>query len=46
MSNKTLKQIAISVNNYNLLKDLGKTGDSFNDVKTWLLQNNQEILKN
>ena len=32
MSSKTLKQIAISEENYNWLKNLGRAGDSFNDV--------------
>ena len=37
MSSKTLKQIAISEENYQKLKDLGKAGDSFNDVITKIL---------
>ena len=33
MGNNThFKQILIDVDNYNALKDLGKTGDSFNSV--------------
>jgi len=35
---KILKQIAISLENYNLLKELGKAGDSFNDVIKKLLE--------
>lgn len=31
------KQILIDVDNYNTLKDLGKAGDSFNDVIRLLL---------
>ena len=37
MSSKTLKQIAVSEENYQKLKDLGKAGDSFNDVITKIL---------
>lgn len=37
MSSKTLKQIAISEENYQKLKDLGRAGDSFNDVITKIL---------
>ncbi|HZC48331.1 MAG TPA: hypothetical protein VE244_04630 [Nitrososphaeraceae archaeon] len=33
-----LKQIAISEENYILLKSLGKAGDSFNDVVTGMLK--------
>jgi predicted CopG family antitoxin len=33
-----LKQIAISEENYILLKSLGKAGDSFNDVVTKILK--------
>jgi len=32
-----LKHIVISEKNYQLLKELGKTGDSFNDVITKIL---------
>lgn len=35
---KKLKLIAISFENYYSLKELGKTGDSFNDVVTILLR--------
>ena len=35
---KTLKQIAIDENNYLILKSLGRTGDSFNDVLTSILK--------
>ena len=31
-SNKRYKQVLIDVNNYNALKKLGQTGDSFNSV--------------
>ena len=34
----TLKQIAISDENYLTLKSLGKAGDSFNDVVTEMLK--------
>jgi len=37
MSIKTLKQIAISEENYQKLKEYGKAGDSFNDALTKLL---------
>lgn len=37
--NSNLKQIAISKQNYFLLKQLGQTGDSFNDVVSRLLKN-------
>jgi predicted CopG family antitoxin len=44
MPNVRLRNIAISDDNYNSLKDLGKTGDSFNDVirKLILLQQQQQ----
>ncbi|HZD83792.1 MAG TPA: hypothetical protein VE076_13035 [Nitrososphaeraceae archaeon] len=32
MKSKNLKQIAVSNQNYDALKSLGKAGDSFNDV--------------
>jgi predicted CopG family antitoxin len=32
------KTIAVSHTNYSILKDLGKTGDSFNDVLTSVLK--------
>jgi predicted CopG family antitoxin len=31
-NNTQFKQILIDLDNYNALKELGKTGDSFNDV--------------
>jgi predicted CopG family antitoxin len=34
-----LTTIAISYKNYEVLKELGKTGDSFNDVVSRLLNN-------
>lgn len=38
MGNNThFKQILIDVDNYNALKELGKTGDSFNNVIRELL---------
>lgn len=44
-----LKTIAISVENYQELKSLGKAGDSFNDVLTQILKSNvlnqNELLK-
>jgi len=33
-----LKQIAVSDENYRILKSLGKAGDSFNDVVTQMLK--------
>lgn len=36
--NPNLKQIAVSKQNYILLKSLGQAGDSFNDVVTRLLK--------
>jgi predicted CopG family antitoxin len=33
-----LKTIAISTENYQALKDMGKAGDSFNDVITHLVK--------
>lgn len=38
MTSNKLKQIAISEDNYNILKKLGGTGDSFNDVLTKILR--------
>jgi predicted CopG family antitoxin len=37
--NPNLKQIAVSKQNYILLKSLGQAGDSFNDVVSRLLKN-------
>ncbi len=37
-SQKTLKLIAVDERNYFALKDLGRAGDSFNDVVTVLLK--------
>ncbi len=34
---KRYKQVLIDIDNYNTLKDLGKAGDSFNDVIHLLL---------
>lgn len=42
MSYKTLKQIAIDERNYFALKNLGKAGDSFNDVITKLLKSRED----
>jgi predicted CopG family antitoxin len=36
--NPNLKQIAVSKQNYILLKSLGQAGDSFNDVVSRLLK--------
>lgn len=38
MSCKTLKHIVVSEVNFNKLKDLGKAGDSFNDVISEILE--------
>jgi predicted CopG family antitoxin len=38
MSSKTLKQIAVSEENYHKLKKLGDAGDSFNDVIDTILE--------
>ena len=35
---KQLKHITVSVENYEKLRDLGKTSDSFNDVVSRLLE--------
>jgi predicted CopG family antitoxin len=35
-----LTTIAVSYENYQALKDLGKTGDTFNDVLSKILKNN------
>jgi hypothetical protein len=43
LSSKTLKFIAISAKNYERLKDLGKAGDSFNDVLTVILNNGRSL---
>jgi predicted CopG family antitoxin len=40
MKSNNLKQIAVSNQNYLLLKSLGKAGDSFNDVITMILKQN------
>ncbi|WP_228369312.1 antitoxin VapB family protein [Candidatus Nitrososphaera gargensis] len=37
MTCKILKSIAVDESNYQALKNLGKTGDSFNDVITEVL---------
>jgi predicted CopG family antitoxin len=37
-----LRNIAVSVTNYERLKSLGKAGDSFNDVLTELLKKRME----
>ncbi|MGI0033118.1 MAG: hypothetical protein ACRD97_07595 [Nitrososphaeraceae archaeon] len=48
MSKNSLKLIAVSPENYQSLKNLGKAGDSFNDVVTKLLhsqfKNEEKIL--
>ncbi len=42
MSEKTLKHIAIDVQNYNTLRQLGYAGQSFNDVLTKILSNEKK----
>ncbi len=37
-SNKQYKQIFVDSDNYNSLKDLGRTGDSFNSVISKLIK--------
>jgi predicted CopG family antitoxin len=32
------KTIAVSIANYQILKNMGRTGDSFNDVITYLVK--------
>jgi predicted CopG family antitoxin len=39
------KTIAVSPTNYLILKDLGKTGDSFNDVATGLIKSAKKTEK-
>ncbi|ALI37233.1 hypothetical protein NMY3_03046 [Candidatus Nitrosocosmicus oleophilus] len=41
-SNKSYKQILIDDDNYNALKKLGQTGDSFNSVISKLINNFKE----
>jgi predicted CopG family antitoxin len=38
MSSAKLKQIAVNESNYKALKELGRAGDSFNDVITRVLK--------
>jgi predicted CopG family antitoxin len=38
-----LKTIAISTDNYQILKNMGKAGDSFNDVITQLVKKEHEM---
>ena len=45
-SNKRYKQILIDVDNYNALKKLGQTGDSFNSVITKLIHNFKKGVEN
>jgi predicted CopG family antitoxin len=45
MSSKTLKMIAVSEENYLVLKRLGSAGDSFNDVVTGVLKKIKEPLQ-
>lgn len=45
MKSKNLKQIAVSRQNYNRLKSLGKAGDSFNDVIDKVLKQIQPPLQ-
>ena len=44
-SNKKLKLIAIDEQNYDTLRMLGYTRDSFNDVLTRILQQNAKVLQ-
>jgi predicted CopG family antitoxin len=41
-SNKQYKQILIDSDNYNALKEMGKTGDSFNQVISKLISKFKE----
>ena len=41
-SNKRYKQVLIDSDNYNALKDMGQTGDSFNSVIGKLIKNFRE----
>jgi len=43
MSTKSLKHIVVSEINYQAIKNLGKAGDSFNDVISRLLE--KEVLR-
>jgi len=45
MSNtkKTFKLIAVDVSNYSALKELGKAGDSFNDVIAQILKQLEDV---
>jgi predicted CopG family antitoxin len=45
MSKNPLKLIAVSPENYQSLKSLGRAGDSFNDVVTKLLHSGMKIEK-
>jgi predicted CopG family antitoxin len=40
--NTQYKQILIDLNNYNALKQLGQTGESFNEVIHELIDNHKE----
>jgi predicted CopG family antitoxin len=42
MTYKSLKMIAVSEENYIILKRLGRAGDSFNDVITEILKQNPQ----
>ena len=42
MTYKSLKMIAVSEENYLILKRLGRAGDSFNDVITKILKQNPQ----
>jgi predicted CopG family antitoxin len=44
-SHKRLKQIAIDEQNYDTLRMLGHTRDSFNDVLTRVLRQNVKVLQ-
>jgi predicted CopG family antitoxin len=42
-SNKQYKQILIDSDNYNALKEMGQTGDSFNQVISRLISKFKEV---
>ena len=41
-SNKSYKQILIDNDKYNALKEMGKTGDSFNSIISKLVKNHNK----
>ena len=44
INNNKLTTISVSYENYLILKELGNTGDSFNDVLTRLLKNRNVLM--